>query len=83
MPCSKKCRTKAQLASGKRSSIWKRNRWRPYSRSVQMMFPAMKHGMNLANDVVERAVRIVEGDENALKSVCARIELGQGLSAVV
>lgn len=40
-----------------------------------MTFPARKHGMNLAKEVVESVERIVDGDENALKRFAARIEL--------
>lgn len=40
-----------------------------------MRFPKRKQGTNLANDVVDRALMMVDGLENALKSVEAVTEL--------
>lgn len=47
-----------------------------------MMFPAMKQGTNLANDVVDRALTMLDGFEKPLNRVWAEIELETGQSVL-
>lgn len=74
MPCNKKCSKMATLWSGSHSSMWKRNRCRPYSNSVQMKLPRKKHAVARPTEVLEIDARAAT--ENGARG--AEMKFGRG-----